>query len=80
MPNLAAVKTTFIYGGSPIVEKTDVAENYVAETELREEDFDPSLFFSPCLLYPFRGSWSLRDLFHPPWEKIQEDMLQWNFC
>ena len=39
MPNLAAVKTTFIYGGSPIDEKTDGRENYARSKRHITADF-----------------------------------------
>lgn len=44
MPNLAAVKTTFIYGGSPIEEKTGAPENYAARKTALPEDVHHFLF------------------------------------
>jgi len=44
MPNLAAVKTAFIYGRLPISEKADAAENYARSESQRI--LDPLFFWN----------------------------------
>jgi len=51
MPNLAAVKTAFIYDGLPINEKADAAENYVRSKRRRILD---SFFFDIAGIHTFQ--------------------------